>query len=94
MEKYFLGLSSGKISLTQSGSLFFSRKVHHCFPQSTHLSVGVHKLGMGTTSILLATLSSVVGSELWLLNITLKEGRRKGAGGRQRKQVGRDICVL
>ena len=57
MEKYFLGLSSGKISLTQSGSLFFSPKVHHCFPQSTHLSVGVHKLGIGTMSILLAILS-------------------------------------
>jgi len=85
-KNFFLGLISGKISLTQSEFLFFSPKVLHCFPQSTHLSVVMHHLRIGTTSILLAVLSSVVGSELCLLNISLKEGRRKGAGGRQRKR--------
>ena len=85
-KNFFLGLISGKISLTQLGSLFFSPKVHHRFPQSTRLSVVMHHLRIGTMSILLAVLSSGVGSELCLLNITLKEGIRKGAGGRQRKR--------
>lgn len=72
-------------------SIFSLPKYHHCFPQSTHLSVVMHHLRIGTTSILLFTFCPQ-----WLAQSYVywmySEGRKKRRGkGRQRRKWGSKI---